>query len=414
MRYARHGRRLGVAATRNVCLARARGRYVAWLDADDEHLPGMLARQVDALEADPAIALVHGGFHVVGAAGERLADWPAPFERDVVEAPEVAFRHLIAANEMTTSTVVVRHERHRAGGGFRPEIGVSSTDWDAWLRIARQGAVAYTAAPAARYRQHAGTISSATGQGGQRLRCDIRVVRYVLRHHRAGLAAAGTLADAAHAALAAKALDHAGGLFTRGHRARAARAVTLASRLAPAAVAPLAPRLLLSCLRGDEHTSHATSKAILGRLAERLEGTRYGRKVRRAASTEPEWQATLERIARDLRHTLPRDANVATVAKWDPTLLGLLGREGRNFPDRRLLPSGYPRDGEAAVEHLEQLRREGVSHLVVPSAYCWWLEHYTQFADHLERRYRRQAGGTDCVVFDLRGDVARAPWIAAR
>jgi len=414
VRYARHGRRLGVAATRNACLARARGRYVAWLDADDEHLPGMLARQVEALEADPGIGLAHGGFQVMTAGGEPLADWPAPFEGDAVEAPAVAFRHLLASNEMTTSTVVVRRECHDATGGFRPEIGVSSTDWDAWLRIVRHNGVAYTAAPVARYRQHKGTISSATTPGGQRLRCDIAVVRHVLRHHAAGLPDGARMSAAAHAALATKALDHAGDLFTRGHRSGAARAVAHASRLAPSAVSPLAPRLLRSTMRGDEDASYRTTRAILGRLADRLEGTRYGRKVRRAAAGDPEWEAALERIARGLRRTLPRDANVAAVAKWDPTLLSLIEREGRNFPDRGLMPDGYPRDGAAAVEHLEQLRREGVSHLVVPSAYSWWLDHYTQLADHLEDRYRREAGSAECLVFDLRGDDARPLLTAAR
>ena len=403
VRYARNDRRLGVAATRNVLLDRARGTYVAWLDADDEHLPGLLARQVDALAADPAIGLAHGGFHVIGAGGERLADWPAPLERDTVEPAQVAFGHLIAANEMATSTVVVPRERHRATGGFRPQIGASSTDWDAWLRIVRDGGVAYFAAPVARYRQHAATISAATAPGGERLRCDIAVVRRALREHPPGRATAAT----ANAALAAKALDHAGDRFTRGDRLRAARAVALAARLAPDAVGPHAPRLLLATLRGDEDAAFRANRRSLAALADRLAGTRYGARVRRAAAGDPEWDATLERIAGALRRTLPGDAVVAAISKWDPTLLRLIGRAGRNFPDRRLMPDGYPRDGAAAVAHLEQLRREaGVTHLVVPDAYAWWLEHYAPFADHLDERYRRAPGGPDCVVFDLRDDAA--------
>ncbi|MGB2711213.1 MAG: glycosyltransferase, partial [Conexibacter sp.] len=35
VRSLRHAHPLGVAGNRNTCLAAARGRYVAWLDADD-------------------------------------------------------------------------------------------------------------------------------------------------------------------------------------------------------------------------------------------------------------------------------------------------------------------------------------------------------------------------------------------
>ncbi|MDQ3720403.1 MAG: glycosyltransferase, partial [Actinomycetota bacterium] len=204
IRYVRHERPLGVAVNRNTCLAAARGRYVAWLDSDDEYLPGMLERQLAVLENGPEVGLVHGGFHLVGAGGERLPDWPAPFERDVVEPAREAFRQLIASNELTTSTVVARRSHHEAAR-FRPGVGASSSDWDAWLRIARHVGVAYTAAPVARYRQHPETISRATSPSGERLRCDIAVVRHVLRRHARGLPEFSRIASAARAALAVKA-----------------------------------------------------------------------------------------------------------------------------------------------------------------------------------------------------------------
>ena len=64
------------------------------------------------------------------------------------------------------------------------------------------------------------------------------------------------------------------------------------------------------------------------------------------------------------------------MTKWDPTLLHLSGRRGRPVPRSAPLPDGYPRDVAAAVAHLERLRGEGLSHLVVPSASLWWLDHY--------------------------------------
>ena len=74
IRYTRGTRRIGVAAARNACLAAARGEYVAWLDADDVLLDGMLDRQAATLDRHPRVGLVHGRAEIVDAAGSRLAD----------------------------------------------------------------------------------------------------------------------------------------------------------------------------------------------------------------------------------------------------------------------------------------------------------------------------------------------------
>ncbi|MDQ3678045.1 MAG: glycosyltransferase [Actinomycetota bacterium] len=402
VRYLRHERPLGVAPNRNTCLAHARGRYVAWLDSDDEYLQGMLALQVGVLEASPGIGLVHGGFHVIGADGERLRDWPAPLRRDTVEPAHQAFRNLIASNEVTTSTVVIRRSCHEAMGGFRPGVGASSSDWDAWLRIALRTDVAYTAVPVSRYRQHAATISRGTSATGERLRCDVAVVRSVLSGERSRIPDPRRAAAIAGAALAGKALAHAGDLQTRGHRRESMRAVALAARLAPRPLARFVPRLVTSTARGDAYGCYRTNKAMLARLADVLEGTRHGERVRASAAVDSDWEAVLARAADAVRRVVPADACVGAVTKWDPTLLALSARRGRNFPDRRRLPDGYPRDGDAAVAHLEDMRGDGISHLVLPSASFWWLEHYPALARHLEERAVRLWRDEDCLIYELR------------
>jgi glycosyltransferase involved in cell wall biosynthesis len=306
----------GVVGARERCLAVARGRYVAWLDSDDAYLPGALARQVAVLERRPGVALVHGGFEVVDEAGAPLPGWAAPFEQDTVEAGEVALGHLLASNEIITSTTVVRRDLLGAARS-RTELP-SSSDWAMWLRLAVRGDVAFTAAPIARYRQHRRTISHAATSGGERLRCDIAVARATLRAER------GRLPDPRHAravaerALAAKALLHAGDLFTRGDRRGSAGAVALAARLAPA---PRMAALGVSTLRGDVPRVHRISKALLGRLATGLAGTRFGARVAAIASRDPAWDAALTRAAGAVRRAVPADACVGAVTKWDPSLL---------------------------------------------------------------------------------------------
>ena len=341
--YRRHARPLGVAENRNTCLAAARGRYVAWLDADDSYLQDSLARRLAVLEEHPEVGLVHGDFEVLDEDGAPLPAWPAPFHENEIEPGATAFHELIASNEITTSTVVVRRscdERFHSGG--------SSSDWEMWLRAALRGDVAYTAAPVARYRQHAATISRTASHSGERLRCDLRVARRILREERARISDRWGAVRTAHAALAAKALIHAGDSFTGGRRAESLRSVALAGRLAPRTTGDLIPKLLLATARGDDYASYRCTKALLGRLANRLEGTRYGWRLRRTAASDPAWDATLARISETLRRVVPPDALVGSVTKWDPTLLRLSHRRGRQFPDRRALPDGYPRESATA------------------------------------------------------------------
>jgi hypothetical protein len=402
LRVLRHREPIGVAANRNSCLEQARGRYVAWLDSDDVYLPGSLARRLDVLDSSPRVGLVHGGFEVIDEHDRALQAWSTPFEQDTVQPGPNAFRDLIASNSITTSTVVVRRSAQDAAGLFSTSIGASSTDWDMWLRIALRADIAYTARPVARYRQHEQTISRATSSSGERLRCDIRVAEHVLQHEGRRIREPREAARSARAALAAKALLLAGDLYTAGRRGDAVRAVALAMRLAPRTAGMRAVRLLLATARGDDYGCYRTTKDLLAGLAEQVGPTRYGAKLRAAASTDVLYEAVLARAAQRVRRLTPRDAEVATVTKWDPTLLWLSRRRGVQFPDRRQMPDGYPRDAAAVIAHLELLRERGITHLVFTSATIWWLELYDSFGAHLQTRYRTAYQDDDCVVYDLR------------
>ena len=134
--YRRHRRPLGVAENRNTCLAAARGRYVAWLDADDSYLPDSLARRLAVLEEHPEVGLVHGDFEVLDEDGAPLPAWPAPFDGDAIEPGATAFHELIASNEITTSTVVARRSCHGRFQSARQQLGLGdvATRRVAWRR----------------------------------------------------------------------------------------------------------------------------------------------------------------------------------------------------------------------------------------------------------------------------------------
>jgi hypothetical protein len=124
---------------------------------------------------------------------------------------------------------------------------------------------------------------------------------------------------------------------------------------------------------------------VLGGLAERLDGTRFGAHVRALAHRDDAWSAELVHAGRATAERTPPDAVIAAIAKWDPVLLAHAGRAGCNLPDRALL-GGYPADGAEAVAHLAALRRKhGVTHVVVPAVSRWWLATYPELAAQLGR-----------------------------
>jgi len=388
----------GVAATRDRLRAAARGHYLAWLDADDVYEPGGLARQVARLDAEPRVGLVHGRAGLIDAAGRPLPDWPAPFGADATEAGGVAFGHLVAGNEIITSTVVVRRAVERTVGST-PRLA-SSSDWALWLRLALRADVAYTAAPVARYRRHAATISHATAAGA-RLRCDRDVLEDVFVRPGAPLRDTARARAAGQAALCARAVRTAADLLAAGRRRTAVTVLALARQAAPAPVRPAALELAARTAAGDALGAHRAGRAVLRGLLGPLEGTRAGTRLAAAVAGEEAWAAGMERAAEAVRAAVPPRGHVGVIAKWDPTVLALSGRRGRNVPDGRLLGPGYPADGPAAVAHLDALRADGVTHLAVPRPSFWWLEHYPELADELRERHRCLHDADDCRIYAL-------------
>src|SRR5437868_11412329 len=76
LRVLRHGRALGAAGARNSALALARAPIVAFLDDDDEALPGFLAETARAHASPPAIDLCWTGVIFRQSDGsEKSLDW---------------------------------------------------------------------------------------------------------------------------------------------------------------------------------------------------------------------------------------------------------------------------------------------------------------------------------------------------
>lgn len=133
----------GVAAARNRGIAEARGRWLAFLDSDDEWLPGKLTRQLAAM-ADPRIGMVVTGIETVEADGRR----------SLFHAREAGdlFERLLVRNILhgAPSSALIRREALAMVGGFDTRLPAIE-DYDLWLRLTRFWRVAAIAEPLARY-----------------------------------------------------------------------------------------------------------------------------------------------------------------------------------------------------------------------------------------------------------------------
>jgi GT2 family glycosyltransferase len=108
-----------------------------------------------------------------------------------------------------------------------------------------------------------------------------------------------------------------------------------------------------------------------------------------AKRAKPDYQLLVERVRELVGTTAPPGSTVLVVTKGDEELLKFSGRRGWHFPqqDDGTYAGHHPPDSTACIAELERLRARGASFLVIPEPSRWWLTHYAQFADHLDRHY---------------------------
>ena len=146
------------AATRNRGLARATGDFIAFLDSDDQFLPGKLMLQLSAFSSHPQAGIVYSdGYYFRDdpsqPTGQLLAGLATP-SGDVL--PDLLRGNFLVSPAM----LLIRRSCLDVVGTFDedPNLHVAE-DYELWLRFVAHFPVAYAPGHVAAVRRHEGSIS---------------------------------------------------------------------------------------------------------------------------------------------------------------------------------------------------------------------------------------------------------------
>lgn len=118
----------GLARARNNGIAKAAGRYILPLDADNKIRPEYILKGIEILDRSPDVGVVYGKPEWFGEAG-RVWNLPEKFDAGL----------LVSGNYIDACTVY-RKSLWEACGGYDPNMPVPGwEDWDLWLSAIERG-----------------------------------------------------------------------------------------------------------------------------------------------------------------------------------------------------------------------------------------------------------------------------------
>jgi len=149
IQYVKHDHNSGVSIARNTGIEQAKGKYIAFLDSDDEWLPEKLEKQLQVFSSEPKVAVVYSWLQIQKDSQDqhnkaiRLSKHRGYIYGDLLYTNFVG----------TPSTIIVKRECFDSGIRFDPNLRCCE-DWDVWLKLAKYYQFEVILEPLVKYREH--------------------------------------------------------------------------------------------------------------------------------------------------------------------------------------------------------------------------------------------------------------------
>lgn len=147
--YIQHETNSGACAARNTGLKLSHGKYIAFLDDDDEWIKDKIEKQVDAFRSDDIVFVYCPIWSVDDTTGKRKLRYTKFYEGYIY--PQLMYSNFVGS----TSFPLIRKKTLEDIGGF-DLLMPASQDYDVWIRLAQKHKVACIAEPLGIYHWHDG------------------------------------------------------------------------------------------------------------------------------------------------------------------------------------------------------------------------------------------------------------------